>query len=129
MSKNIESHQTEDRVFRPSRDFAKKARVKGFRKGKVPKDVVLRMYADGIRESVLQDIVNESWKIAIEQEDLKPIADPRIKDLKFENDEPLTVQSIVLETAHGVSKHGMDCAANLPPEITLQQPLPSDVTI
>ena len=27
MSKNIESHQTEDRVFRPSRDFAKKARV------------------------------------------------------------------------------------------------------
>ncbi len=75
--------------------FAKRARIKGFRKGKVPKDVILRMYGDGIRESVLQDLVNESWKTAIEQEDLKPIADPRIKDLKFENDQPLTFELLV----------------------------------
>ena len=27
MSKNIESHLTEKRVFKPSKDFAKKARV------------------------------------------------------------------------------------------------------
>lgn len=77
--------------------FAKRAKVKGFRKGKVPRDVVLRMYKDGIRESVLQELVNESWKTAVEQEGLKPIADPRIKDLQFEDDQPLTFQ-LMIET-------------------------------
>jgi trigger factor len=91
----IPAEMVESATNKAASRYAKRARVKGFRKGKVPRNVILRMYKDGIRESVLQDLVNESWKSAIEQEDLKPIADPRIKDLKFEDQEPVTFQLLV----------------------------------
>jgi trigger factor len=52
--------------------WAKRVRMPGFRKGKAPLDVVRKKYRDAIRESVLQDLVTDSWRAAVDQEDLKP---------------------------------------------------------
>jgi trigger factor len=75
--------------------WAKRVRLPGFRKGKAPLDVVRRKYREAIRESVIQDLVTDTWKAAVDQEDLKPIADPRIKELKFEDGAPLTFELLV----------------------------------
>jgi trigger factor len=53
--------------------WAKRVRMPGFRKGKAPLDVVRKKYRDAIRESVLQDLVTDSWRAAVDQEDLKPV--------------------------------------------------------
>lgn len=75
--------------------WAKRVRLPGFRKGKAPLDVVRRKYREAIRESVIQDLVTDTWKAAVDQEDLKPIADPRIRELKFEEGAPVTFELLV----------------------------------
>jgi trigger factor len=64
--------------------YQRRAKLPGFRKGKAPLAVVRKMYRDAIRESVIRELVEDTWKTAVEQEQLKPIADPRVRDLKFE---------------------------------------------
>ncbi len=75
--------------------YVKRVKLRGFRKGKAPVTVVRRQYRDAIREQVIRDLIGESWKAAIEQEDLKPIADPGVRDLKFEDDAPMTFELFV----------------------------------
>lgn len=70
--------------------FAKRARLPGFRKGKAPLDVVRRRYHDQIQEEMLRQVIGESWKAALAQESLAPIADPHVHDLKVADGEPLT---------------------------------------
>ena len=66
--------------------YAKRVRMPGFRKGKVPLQVIRRRFGDAIKEAVVQELVQESWKLAVDQEGLEPIGEPRIKDLKIEED-------------------------------------------
>jgi trigger factor len=75
--------------------YAKKARLPGFRKGKVPLQVVRRRFGDAIKEAVVQDLLQESWKLALDQEGLEPIAEPRIRDLKIEENAPVTFDILV----------------------------------
>ncbi len=75
--------------------YASRVKLPGFRKGKVPNAVVRKRFQDAIREEVIRELVGESWKVAVEQEGLKPIADPRVRDLKFEADTPVTFELLV----------------------------------
>ncbi len=64
--------------------YQQRARLPGFRKGKAPAAIVKKHFADDIRQQVLQELIRESWKAAVEQEALKPVADPHIHNLKWE---------------------------------------------
>ena len=72
--------------------YAKQAKLPGFRKGKVPPAVIRRQFKNAIKDAVLRELISESWKAAIDQEDLKPIAEPRVKDISFEDGAPLKFQ-------------------------------------
>ncbi|MFQ6046793.1 MAG: trigger factor [Gemmatimonadales bacterium] len=78
-----------------ARHYAKRAKLPGFRKGKAPLGVVRKQYREAIRETVIRDLVRESWEAALDQENLRPIADPRVRDLKFEADAPVTFELVV----------------------------------
>ena len=56
--------------------------IKGFRKGKVPLKVVKQQYGAGVRQEVIGEIVNSSFYEAIQQEELRPVGQPRIDDIK-----------------------------------------------
>lgn len=60
-------------------EFQKQATVKGFRKGKAPLDKIKGIYKDEARSNVLQDLVQEHFFQAIDQHNLKPIHQPRLK--------------------------------------------------
>lgn len=75
--------------------YAHRARLPGFRKGKVPPDLIQRRFGDAIKESVLRELVSESWEIAMEQERLEPIAEPRVQQLTFERDTPVAFEFLV----------------------------------
>ncbi len=75
--------------------YASRVKLPGFRKGKAPSAVVRKRYQEAIREEVIRELIGESWRLAVEQEGLKPIADPRVRDLKFEADTPLTFELFV----------------------------------
>ena len=77
---------------RATRDWQSRARLPGFRKGKAPTAVVRKRFADDIRQQVLQELLQESWKAVLAQEQLKPIADPHIHNLKWEEGAPVTFE-------------------------------------
>src|SRR5919197_327785 len=77
---------------RATKFYQQRARLPGFRQGKVPAAVVKKKFADDIRQEMLRELVQESWRVAQKQEELKPIADPHIHNLKWEEGAPLTFE-------------------------------------
>ena len=77
---------------RAARAYQTRARLPGFRKGKAPPALVKKHFAQDIREQALQDIVRTSWKVAVEQERLRPIADPHLHNLKWDEGAPVTFE-------------------------------------
>jgi len=85
--------------------YAQRARLPGFRQGKAPDAVVRKRFGDAIRQSVLEEVIRESWETAKSNESLKPITDPSIRNLKFEVGSPIEFELLV----------------EVRPEITLQR--------
>src|SRR5580765_197282 len=77
---------------RATKFYQQRARLPGFRQGKVPAAVVRKKFADDIRQETLRELVQESWRVAQKQEELKPIADPHIHNLKWEDGSPVTFE-------------------------------------
>lgn len=77
---------------RATTDYQRRARLPGFRKGKAPPALVRKQFADDIRQHALEEMIRESWKAALAQEALKPVADPHIHNLKWDAGAPLTFE-------------------------------------
>jgi trigger factor len=75
---------------RLTRRYTSQARLPGFRPGKAPAAMVRKKFADAIRQDTLQELVQEAYKQVMEKEQLDPITQPHIHDLKFEDGQPLT---------------------------------------
>jgi trigger factor len=69
--------------------YAKRARLPGFRPGKAPETVVRKRFGDAIRQTVLEEVFRESWETAKTAESLKPINQPSVSNLKFEDGSPI----------------------------------------
>lgn len=80
---------------RAVREYARKARLPGFRKGHAPEPVVRRRFETEIRRFVLEDVLRESWDTILKETELKPIADPQIRNVSFETGKPLTFEVLV----------------------------------
>lgn len=65
--------------------YVQRARLPGFRPGKAPEAVVRKRFGDAIRQTILEEIIRESWETAQSTQSLKPITDPSIRNLKFED--------------------------------------------
>jgi trigger factor len=75
--------------------YVQRARLPGFRPGKAPAAVVRKRFGDAIRQSVLEEVLRESWETAKSSESLKPITDPSIRNLKFEDGSPIEFELLV----------------------------------
>ena len=75
--------------------YAKRARLPGFRPGKAPEAVVRKRFNDAIRQTVLEEMLREGWETAKSSESLKPIADPSVRNLKFEEGSPLEFDLLI----------------------------------
>ena len=60
------------------RNLNKRVKIKGFRPGRTPRDVLERHYGDYIKEQAISHLINETYPQAISQESLEPIAPPTI---------------------------------------------------
>lgn len=69
--------------------YSQRARLPGFRPGKAPEAVVRRRFTDAIRQTVLEEVLRESWETARTTEHLEPIGEPSVRNLRFEEGEPI----------------------------------------
>lgn len=78
----IPADKIDQEVIARLQKATKTVSIKGFRKGKVPLKVVKQHYGRGVRQEVVGEIVNSSFYEAIQKEELRPVGQPRIDDIK-----------------------------------------------
>ncbi len=61
------------------RDLRKSARVKGFRPGKVPANVIKQLYGESLGEEIERQLVRETLADAVELAQLEPVVEPQIE--------------------------------------------------
>jgi len=71
------------------RSFMNSAKIKGFRPGRVPKDVVKNMYYSEIKESLINSLAPEVIKNELKKLSVVPVTSPVITDVSFEEGKPL----------------------------------------
>lgn len=71
------------------RDYARQARLPGFRKGKVPLSLVRSRFSKEVEEDVRERVIGKAYREATEARGLKPLGNPRLEDLTHEAGEPL----------------------------------------
>ena len=74
---------------RVTREFARHARLPGFRPGKAPARIIRQRFWDDIRGEVLRALVPASLERVFQEKRLIPVGEPSIADLHFEPDQPL----------------------------------------
>jgi len=87
----IPSKEIEEKVSAKLLSAQKDAKIKGFRKGKAPLDVVTKMYGPEIRQDVVYDSVSHKFQHLVEDKGLKIVSRPNLipesieqdKDVKF----------------------------------------------
>lgn len=76
-------------------EYGRRAKLPGFRPGKAPIPVVRKRFGEAIRQFVIEEVVREGWEQARTLEDLKPVADPSVRNLKFEDGQPVEFEVMV----------------------------------
>lgn len=69
-----------DKAYRKLSDTAK---IKGFRQGKVPRQVLERYFRKGVEEDVLGRVITDAYREAVTSNKLDPVGQPEIKAGEF----------------------------------------------
>jgi trigger factor len=67
-----------------------KLKLPGFRSGKVPAQVVEQRFGQAVDQELLDNVIGEAYRAALDMESLEPISQGQMEDLEYEPREPLT---------------------------------------
>lgn len=65
-------------------NLQKKARVRGFRPGKAPRQVLARVYGSQVAGEVVQALINDTLPKALSEKQIQPVNQPQVEAGKFE---------------------------------------------
>jgi trigger factor len=98
--------------------YQKLARIPGFRAGKVPESLVRSKFAKELRQEVLESLVSERFRKAIDEQKLRPISEPQLLDLQLHDGEPLKFKA-AFEVAPEFGVEGYDSVKIARPDVAL----------
>jgi trigger factor len=85
----IPCETVDGRYGKKIKQVAATAKVPGFRPGKVPSNVIERQYGGSVRQEVLSEVMDESFRNALEQESIRMAGMPTVEPLKeYKTGEP-----------------------------------------
>ena len=90
----IPAETVQKAVNRVSKEFARVARVPGFRPGKAPITLIQRRFADDIKSEVLQSLVPEQVEKAVSESKLVPVTQPQIDKVDFAEGGPVKFRAV-----------------------------------
>jgi trigger factor len=88
LSVEVPPEEVGDSVERAYRELSRRARVKGFRPGKIPRSVLERLYGDRVRNEVIQNLVQRTFADAVREHQLEPVSEPVVEPEKLESGRP-----------------------------------------
>jgi trigger factor len=69
--------------------YTKLARIPGFRAGKVPPSLIKSRFAKEVRQEVLESLVSDKFREALESQSLRPVSQPQVSELFLIEGAPL----------------------------------------
>lgn len=81
---SVPSEKIEEEVNLRLRNFAPKAKIHGFRAGKVPANVIKQRFSDSIRQEVARDMVQSTLFEALTANNLNPAGSPTVEPEQVE---------------------------------------------
>ena len=77
------------------KDVAKKAKIKGFRQGKVPRNIIESLYKEHAEEEAISNLVNRYYWEALKENRINAIGQPDIDQKGIESDKNFSFTAIV----------------------------------
>jgi len=77
------------------RELSQKLQLPGFRKGKVPREIIQRRFQADMKEEVLRELIPDSYREALAQAALQPVSEPQVDEVHFHEGEPLRYRAVV----------------------------------
>jgi trigger factor len=90
----IEPEIVEQEIEKKAQDYAKSVKLPGFRPGKVPAHVIKTRFRGQVLEDAVEAIVNRVVHKEMEGRGLRPLATPKVTDLKLEENQPMTFRAV-----------------------------------
>jgi len=108
-----------DKAFRNvTRRYAKIARIPGFRAGKVPESLIKSRFAKEVRQEVLESLVSDKFRHALEEQKLNPVSQPQVSELQLVEGQPLKFKA-TFEVLPAINVEGYDAIAVQRPDAAL----------
>lgn len=76
-------------------DLRRKVQLKGFRPGKVPREILEKLYRSSVEEEVAREVIELSIGRAVNEKQIAPVAPPRIDKLELKAGAPLKFSALV----------------------------------
>ena len=100
--------------------YQKLARIPGFRPGKVPETTVRNRFAKELRQEVMESLVQDRFRSAMEEQNLLPISQPQIVELFLNDEQPLRFRA-QFEVAPVIDVAGYDTVTVEKPAVELEE--------
>jgi trigger factor len=122
LTREIEVEVAADEVSKSFKTVVKRyqklARIPGFRAGKVPESLIRSKFAKEVRQEVLESLVSERFRKAINDQKLQPVSEPQLLDMQLFDGQPLKFKA-AFEIAPVIDIAGYDSVQVSKPDATL----------
>jgi trigger factor len=98
--------------------YTKLARIPGFRAGKVPPSLIKSRFAKEVRQEVLESLVSERFRTALEAQAIQPVSQPQISELLLAEGAPLKFKA-TFEVLPSIDITGYDTVSVTRPDVTV----------
>ena len=79
---------------RITKNYTRQARIPGFRAGKVPPSLIRSRFDEQIRQDVVEQLLPQHFRNAIEAKSVQPISQPQVTELHLEDGQPLRFKAL-----------------------------------
>jgi trigger factor len=100
--------------------YTKLARIPGFRAGKVPPSLIKSRFAKEVRQEVLESLVSDRFRKALQEQKVQPVSQPQISELMLAEGAPLKFKA-TFEVLPEINIDGYDAVKVERPDATLEE--------
>ncbi len=91
----VPAEEVERRLDEVARGLQRRASLPGFRRGRVPLEMVRHHFADAVEQQFLEEFVPRITGEAVDEAKLSPVVPPRVRNLRFTPGQPLRMEAVV----------------------------------
>jgi trigger factor len=114
----IPSEIIEEKVFQRLKIIGRKAKIKGFRPGKIPANVVKQHYGAEANQETLSELIQHSYSEAMAENNFRPVGSPQIEPQENKNNNNFIYKAI-FEVLPVIKLKGLDGLKVDKPEVDI----------